>query len=415
MPSLAKLTKQKVADAAPAAKRYELPDATVTGLRLIVQPTGLKSWAVRYTHVGRDRRLTLGPYPTIGLDDARKLADAAKRDVAVNGKDPAAEKAEARRRAAAGIDEDDLFSTNWAKYSNAPKPKSRNKKQWRAASRKQADQLYRNRLEPRWGKRRLSEIRKSDVVALMDDIAAKHPHAASRALAVLTSFFNWCLMRDKIAKSPCDDVERPAQANKRQRKLTDDELRWLWLACAKQPFPFGHIVRLLILTLARRTEVSGLRYRELHLGNQRVWIIPAERAKNNVEFELFLADETLAVIKAIPRMTGDSGFVFTTNGKTPFSGYSKAKRRLDETMLEIAKAEDPDLTAIPSWTLHDIRRTGTTRMQRLGFEKEIVDACINHVANVDDNYKQHDYGPEKVKALESWGREVARIVSQKHG
>ena len=151
-----------------------------------------------------------------------------------------------------------------------------------------------------------------------------------------------------------------------------------------------------------------MRYRELHLGNQRAFIIPAARAKNNLEFELHLSDEALAVIKAIPHMVSDAGYVFTTNGKTPFTGYSKAKKKLDQTMLEIAKAEDPALTAIPNWTLHDLRRTGTTRVQRLGFEKEIADACINHVAA--DNYTQHDYGPEKVKAFQSWGREVMRLV-----
>ena len=109
------LTKAVAVSAEPETARYELKDTKVVGLRLIIQPSGAKSWAVRYTTpANEDRRFTLGSYPTIGLDDARKLADSVKRDVLVNRKDPAAEKTETRRKAAAGIDPDAMFTTAWA-------------------------------------------------------------------------------------------------------------------------------------------------------------------------------------------------------------------------------------------------------------------------------------------------------------
>ena len=108
------LTKAVAANAEPETARYELKDTKVVGLRLIIQPSGAKSWAVRYTTpANEDRRFTLGSYPTIGLEDARKLADSVKRDVLVNRKDPAAEKTETRRKAAAGIDPDAMFTTAW--------------------------------------------------------------------------------------------------------------------------------------------------------------------------------------------------------------------------------------------------------------------------------------------------------------
>ena len=120
------LTKAVAENAKPERSRYELKDTKVVGLRLIVQPSGVKSWAVRYTTpANEDRRYTVGAYPTIGLDDARKCADSVKRDVLVNRKDPAAEKSEARRKAAAGIDPDALFTTAWGEWEKAPKPKSR--------------------------------------------------------------------------------------------------------------------------------------------------------------------------------------------------------------------------------------------------------------------------------------------------
>lgn len=403
-----KLTKATAASAKPEATRYELKDAVVVGLRLVVQPSGVKSWSVRYTVADRDRRLTIGTFPTIGLDDARKLADAAKRDVMVNGKDPAADKTEARRKAAAGIVEGTMFATAWTDWRNAPKPKSRNGKGWRPSTAKRSERLYKTRLESKWGKRRLDEITKADVSSLLDKVAVKHPQSAARTHRVLASFFNWCVAKGRLAKSPCDGIES-AKRNKRKRKLTDAELRWLWLACEKEPFPMGYFVRLLILTLARRNEVSGMRIRELHLGNRRTWIIPAARTKNHHEHEIFLTDAMLATIKKIPRVANDEGYLFTTNAKTAFSGFSKAKKRLDALMLEIARAEDPDITDIPNWTLHDLRRTGSTRMQRLGFENEVVDACLNH-AN-DDSYLQHDFEDSKTRAFQAWSGEVLRIVA----
>jgi integrase len=403
------LTKAVAESAKPEGSRYELKDKRTVGLRLIVQPSGVKSWAVRYTTAANeDRRYTFGAYPTIKLDDARKLADSVKRDVLVNRKDPAAEKTEARRKAAAGIDPDALFTTAWGEWEKAPKPKARDHKGWRSATADRVQKLYVNELAPKWGKRRLSEISKNDVSSYLDKIAGKHPQAAARRLRVMASFFNWCVTKGRLVKSPCAGIEM-AKTRKRQRKLTDDEMRWLWKACEKEPFPMGDIVRLLILTLARRNEVAGMREREVHLGNRRTWILPAPRTKNHHEHETFLTDAMIETLGTVPRVKNKDGYVFTTNGRTPFSGFSKAKKRLDTLMLEAAQHESREITAIPPWTLHDLRRTGATRMQRLGFEKEVVDCCLNHID--DDAYLQHDYYDRMVAAFEAWSREVLRIVS----
>jgi hypothetical protein len=112
---MAILTSLTVEQIKPKASRFEIPDSKIIGLRLIVQPSGFKSWAVRYTINGRDRRLSLGPYPRIGLEQARRLASAALRAVA-EGNDPAAAKVEARRRAQAGLDREELFGAVWDRY-----------------------------------------------------------------------------------------------------------------------------------------------------------------------------------------------------------------------------------------------------------------------------------------------------------
>ena len=395
----------------PEAARYELRDSdgrsAVRGLGMVVQKSGHRTWVLRYEIAGRPYKLTLGPYTSeLKLAAARDIASRRKLEIA-NGQNPAADKAEARRKTAAGINPDTLFTTAWSEWEKAPKPKARDRKGWRSSTADRVQKLYTNELEPRWGKRRLSEIAKADVSAYLDPIAKSHPQAAARRLRVMASFFNWCVAKGRLQSSPCDGI-KPADRNKRKRKLTDDELRWLWKACDKEPFPMGHIVRMLILTLARRNEVAGMRDREVYLGNRRTWILPASRAKNNHEHETSLTDAMIETIKAVPRMKNKEGYFFTTNGRTPFSGFSKAKKRLDALMLEIAREEDPETTAIPNWTLHDLRRTGATRMQRLGFEKEVVDCCLNHID--DDEYLQHDYADDMVKAFDAWSREVMRIV-----
>jgi integrase len=395
------------------AGRYELRDAGkdhVRGLGLVVQPSGTKTWVLRYERDGVPRKLTLEPYSDeFGLAAARKLAGRFRIKIA-EGADPAHEKAEARRKAAAGITEGAMFASAWTDWTNAPKPKSRSKRGWRPSTALRAKQDYDNRLEPLWGKRRLDEISRADVSALLDGIAKKHPQSAARLHRVLASFFNWCVAKGRLVQSPCDGIES-AKRNKRKRKLTDAELRWLWQACEREPFPMGYFVRLLILTLARRNEVAGISAKELHMGNRRTWIIPPERTKNHHEHEVFLTDAMLATIKSIPTVKNKPGFLFCTNGEASFSGFSKAKARLDAVMLEIAQAEDADVTSIPNWTLHDIRRTAASRMQRLGFDNETVNGCLNHLD--DDSYLQHDFYEQKIKAFEAWSAEVLRIVVPK--
>ena len=404
------LTKENAASAKGEAKRYELRDKKVPGLRLVVQPSGLKTWVLRYTtKSGIYRKFTIGEYgDKLKLEEARVIAADEKLKI-VKGADPSAEKAEGRRKVAAGIDPDALFLTAWGEWLIAPKPKSRDHKGWRPSTADRVHKLYVNELEPKWGKRRLSEISKSDVSGYLDKIAKKYPQAAARRLRVIASFFNWCVAKGKLASSPCDGLEG-AKHNKGKRKLTSDELRWLWLACDKDPFPFGYIVRLLILTLGRRNEVARMCDRELHFGNRRTWILPKERAKNNHEHHIYLTDAMIETIKAVPRVKNKEGYLFTTNARTPFSGFSKAKKRLNTLMLEVAQEEDPEINSIPPWTLHDLRRTGASRVQRLGFENNVADACLNHLD--DDEYLQDDLVDQKFKAFDAWSREMMRVVER---
>ncbi len=313
----------------PGRGRREIADAHLPGFYFIVQPSGAKSWAVRYRHNGRTRKFTLGNYPKLKLIDARELARAAFRAVA-EGHDPMAERKEARRRAQAGLNDRDLLETVFRDYQK------RHVANLRPSTAREYERLFVREILPRWRKRHLSEISKQDVLDLLDDFVDRgSPTMANHVFATLRTFFNWALHRNVLVVSPCAGIKKLSEGKGRERMLSDDEIRWLWRACEDINFPFGPITKLLVLTGARRNEVRAMLKSELNL-SQRTWTIPATRSKNGLAHEIGLTDAALTVVQSVPSVRNKAGYLFSTNGATPCSGFSRAKARLDKLMLEYA-------------------------------------------------------------------------------
>ena len=393
----------------PKAAQYEERDAKIIGLRLVVQPSGFKSWVVRYTVKGRDRKLTIGPYPRVRLAQARKLASAALRAVA-EGKDPATEKIAARREASGEDTVGAAFET-FAKLHLGKK---------RESTRAEVRRLFEKRILPKWRDRRLSDITRRDVLAVLDSmIASGAPVSANRALAAMSVFFNWCVGRDLLAHSPTAGIKRPTAQRSRDRVLSDDELTWLWRACERIGWPFGTITQLLILLGARRDEIRAMNESELDLQEAR-WLLPAERSKNHTAHLVHLAPLPLRIMKKSPRVVNKAGFVFSTNGKTAASGFSRAKRNLDKAMLEFARADaealgdDPDKVKIAPWVVHDLRRTMASGMARLGVPLPVIERCLNHrgasFAGVAGIYQRHTFEREQADAFDKWAEHVAALI-----
>ena len=394
-----RLTDKSVENAKPGNRRREVADALLPGLYLIVQPSGVRSWAVRFRASGRPRKLTLGPWPRIGLKDARDLARAALR-AAAEGKDPAAEKVEARRR---GLDTDDLFGAVFDEYL-----RRHVKPNLRASTAGEAERLFERRILPRWRKRRLADITRRDILALVDDVVDDGARTtANRVVAALKAFFNWTVGRGILSASPAIGVEKPTVETSRDRVLSDDELRRLWRACDEIGNPFGPMVKLLLLTGARREEVRSMTDGELDL-KARAWTLPATRTKNARQHEVHLSGAALAVLKASPRVRNPAGFVFCTNGTTAASGFSRAKQRIDALMAAEA--------TIAPWRFHDLRRTVATGMARLGVQLPVVERCLNHVsgsfAGVAGVYQRHQFKLERIAAFNAWENFVVNLVKR---
>jgi len=387
------LTTRAVETAKAGDARKEIPDALMPGLYLVTQPTGAKSWAVRYRHHGRPRKHTLGSYPAIDLKTARTLGAKALR-AAAEGRDPGREKAQARAAKADSVETVvGQFVERHCRKSNRPRTAEETKR------------LLDLHVLPRWRGRLIHEIARRDVLDLLDRVVdSGRPIAANRVLSAVRKMFNWAVARDIIAASPCAGVKPPTAERSRDRVLSDSEVRAVMLAADKVGWPFGPLVKLLTLTGQRRDEVAGMTWKEID-GERRLWTLPPGRTKANRPHEVPLSDAVLAVLESLPRI-GDK-YVFTTSGTSPSSGYSKGKRRLDALL-------PPDM---PEWRLHDLRRSTASGMARLGINLPVIEKILNHssgsFAGIVGIYQKYSFADEKAHALEAWGRFVTDLVSEK--
>jgi integrase len=422
------LTVTRIDNAKATSSRQEIPDGLLVGLYLVVQPSGARSFAVRYRYAGQPRKLTLGPYPAVNLEAARDLGRKALR-AAAEGRDPATEKqsakGDAKRQAAEEIrGKRDLFENVARDFIERHAMKSNRATTWRETAR-----ILGLRPSPddpaelveiggdvmsAWRGRKIQEISKRDIVALLDVVNDRgSPIMANRVLSAVRKLFNWCVARDVIQVSPCTLVTPPAPERSRDRVLSDDELRLVWNAADSDGWPFGPLVKLLVLTGQRLGEVGGMRWDEVDLANK-LWTLPAKRVKNDELHEVPLSDAAIAIISALPRIKTTEGFVFATRRDAAVSGFSRAKTRLDAAILA---AIPKDAKAPEHWTFHDLRRTMASGMAPLGIQLHVVEKILNHssgtFAGVAGVYQRYDFYNEKRIALAAWASHVESVVSGK--
>ena len=274
-------------------------------------------------------------------------------------------------------------------------------------------------LGERWRDKSVDEISADDVHHLIDEIrkrgipglvrrnSGESDSVARVSHARLSKFFAWLMERRLITANPCTGIWRPNAGPARERVLTDDEVRWFWLACRGQlGEPFEQVFKVLLLTGQRRDEVAGMRWTELS-EDRTAWSLPGERTKNKKSHVVPLSRAARDLIATVHKI-GD-GFVFTTTGESAVSGWSKTKRRLDARIAELAGC-----AALP-WTIHDLRRTVATNLQNLEVRLEVTEAVLNHVSGsrggIVGVYQRYAYDAEKREALDRWAAHIERITS----
>ncbi len=379
--------------ALPATGRIDVYDDQVPGLVLRVSSTGTKSWSFTYRLYHKPKRLSLGGYPGVSLKLARERAREARGSVQ-RGEDPVArkkaEELDRQRNGFASCARDFV-----AKYC---KP---NLRTW-----SEVESAFERLAIPIWGDRPVKEIRRRDVVELLEVVAARTPYQANHLRAYLSRFFRWCIEREIIPEiNPVTGVSRLIKPVARSRILSDAEIVALWRATEKLGGAFAKCCRILLLTGMRRDEAGLLRWREL---DGDFACLPATRIKSNRDMKVALSGTAKAIVEGMPRFD-QCDYVFTTNGKSPISGWSKAKDRITELM----KAELGE--EVPNWCPHDLRRTLASGLARLGYRSEIIKRVLGHAAQASDvtsiHYIWHNYDAEALEAIEAWAAHIAKLTA----
>lgn len=237
--------------------------------------------------------------------------------------------------------------------------------------------------------------------------------------AVLSTLFSWLKEHRHIASNPALEVTKPATAKARERVLNvqadvrrADELRWFWAATDTLIQPFAVLLKLLLVTGARRQELAELQWDEVSDDLTTVRL-PGSRTKNARPHIIHLPPLAAGLLASLPRIV-DCPFVFTSNGKVPVSAFSATKRQLDAVMLRIARAERAGAT-IPLWRLHDLRRSCATGMAGIGILPHVVEATLSHVSGsksgVAGVYNLASYEAEKRDAWERWALRLQTLLS----
>ena len=357
---------------------------------------GKRTWIIQYRVGAKQRRKTLGSADKIRAAQAREKARSELADVQLGG-DPQAKKTEQRARAA------ETLGAVAARYLRRQQGRLKDR------SFEQVETHLTKHWEPLNGLS-IHEITRRNVAAHLGEIAAERgPFAANRARTTLSGLFSWAMKEGLVDANPVLGTNRQADEQARDRVLSDAELVAIWNASRDDDY--GRIVRLLILTGARRDEVGDMAKSEVDLG-ARKWSIPRERTKNGRAHEVPLSDLAISVLKpAISREGREERDLIFGDGAGGFSGWSKAKVAIDE---RIEKAAQP---APMPWRLHDMRRTAATRMADLGVLPHVVEAVLNHVsgykAGVAGVYNRATYAPEKRQALDLWAAHIEALLAGK--
>lgn len=378
------------------------------GFYLRVTQAGARTYLLQYPFDGATRRLPLGQVGEVKLAEARRLAERARGQVAA-GRDPWAERKQdqaarhAAREAAKAAEAASAYTlahlvADW--QETGLQDRSVKHRNLAAATLR----LY---LPDLWH-RPAHGITTAEVQARLDALAKRGRHAAARhLLAYGRACGNWAVRRQKLPASPFHGLVLEARAQARDRVLSEAEIGAVWLAAGEVPYPFGPMVRLLLLTLQRRSEVAGMTWSEL-ADDLSVWTLPAARAKNKRAHLVHLAPAAQALLAGLPHRAV-SDLVFTTTGRTPVSGLSKPVEQIRARVAELLRATGQRAQPKP-WTLHDFRRAGVTLLAQRGVPPHVADRLLNHVqgtiSGVAAVYQRNEFLPEREAAMMLWADAV---------
>ncbi|QWV92886.1 integrase arm-type DNA-binding domain-containing protein [Geomonas oryzisoli] len=377
-----------------AGKYYEREG---NGFAIRVMPSAAKTWLFIYTFDGKRRELALGPYPDVSLKTARERhAEAVK--ILNNGKNPGAleeEKRLERKRTPFVADFIEEYLQRHAKDHN---------RGW-----KEIERALKANILPKWGKRKITDIRRRDLVLILDEVADRGaPVMANRLLAYTRKMFSYAVKRDVLEVNPFMGMDRPEREHSRERVLSATEIRTFWrnLDEARMSDSVRRALKLILVTGQRPGEVIGMHRREID-GDW--WMVPGERSKNKQAHRVYLT-------RMAQELIGDATeYIFPSprNEGKPLEVRTLTSA-IKDNLPHRPESRVEDLLGIPHFVPHDLRRTAATCWAEMGVPGELIDRLQNHITRqkqgVGHVYNRYTYDREKREAMESWERKLTMLT-----
>jgi integrase len=408
-------------------------DDTQRGLAVRVTASGGRTYLAQYTLHGHKWRVPLGACSAVSLAKAREAAAAIMGDVA-KGRNPAAERKDAAKTERAKRARDRLtlrlLIEDWNRLHLA-----RKRTRYAAEAVRALRCAFADALDDA-----AEDLNRATVVRALDAIMRRRVRRnagatdnrtgaamSGRTAAYGRAAFAWAVQRGMVPANPFAHLPVAKSITRRERVLSEGEICEIWRAAGDATAPYGAIIRLLILTGQRRGEVAGMTWGELS-ADLATWTIPGERTKNGVAHVVPLSEPARGLIRTTLPKDADAEHIMrerlASNALvlpgavgTVFSGWSKSKNALDKAITEActkaaAKAGTTAAPLVP-WSIHDLRRTVATGLQRLGVRLEVTEAVLNHISGsrggIAGVYQRHDWAAEKRAALDAWAAHVLAI------
>ena len=376
--------------------------AAPRGFGVRVTAGGARSFILNYRMRGREHRMTIGAWPDWSVLKAVREARSLRQRVD-RGENPLEDRAPppVMKTVASVLDD---FITRCVRNNENP---------LRTAD--DLESAFNRLVKPRIGKIGVYDLRRSHIAEMTDWIEDNAgPVMADKCRAYTRKAMSWYAERDDQFNVTAAFVRVKPRANQKERArtrvLSDEEIRIIW-PVLEHTGTFGAMVKMLLLTGQRRDEVAHMSRGEID--KEGIWVIPAERYKTKRPNHVPLSKAALALIETQPTL-GDCDLIFPSRAKTPYSGFTKSKAKLDKAVLVATKAHAKAGTAVEplaNWTLHDLRRTAKTLMVRAGVRPDISERVLGHViAGVEGTYDRHSYADEKRDALEKLAVMIERIL-----
>lgn len=404
----------------PRASRYDVSDHD--GLWVRVYPSGVISFHYRYRLHGKPERVTLGQYPTISLKRARTLS-AHARTLVADGISPATQKQSKRQDAIKSRQAESIqdLADEWmTRYVERERKRPEH-----------ARQIIKANVLTSLGKMKCKDLTRRDAIQMLDKIVDRGARSmANRTLSLMKQMLQYGVERGILSVNVCADIKKKSVGGVekgRDRNLSFKEIKAFWLNVEKFPthksVPIA--LKILLITAQRRGEIATAEWSHLDLEDKKVWTIPAANSKNSKEHYVPLSPTAVELFKRLKALSGTSRFVMpspqaieVSNAASEIENRRVGKvspEALDKHFTEraITKAVERHASeiGIAHWTPHDLRRTASTQLAKLGVMPHVKEKILNHaLPPMMAVYDHHDYMDERREALHQLAVKVLGIV-----